>query len=292
MRLLRAKPSLTRVRDVRNDALLGSDRPLRALPSRDRARDLSRAWVLPLAFAALALGQFGRTAHAQGKAKAAEGDFSLGYPELLVEPKASKRLEREAALDLESRWAAHRAIQVSAATLLVASAVQLATLEPRAPGANPRYSGAVGLAVGAGWLGLTSALSLGYHPFSSGLEAVSKLPATTPAERLVRERYSEEALRDAARAGKRLSWFSFLTQAGASAFLLAEASNGTAGKAAAGASLAVSLAPLIFQHPWIRPAGLQEQYKKKVYGPLVQGAMLTPVSGRGAVPGLLATLRF
>lgn len=247
--------------------------------------------VFALALTALQSISSSSAAAAEARAKApAPADFSLGYPELLVEPKASLRLERESSAYQASRWAPYRTIQVSAATTLVASVLQISSLE--ADPSKTRYSGAVGLAVGGGWLAATSLMALGYHPYSDAWEQVSKMPQGSPAEKLSRERYAEEALRSASRMARTLSWISVISNFGASAYLLVEASKDTIGRPAGGVSAVVALAPLIFSQPWIEAWSNQESYKKRIYGPLVQATWMQPVANSPAAPAILATFRF
>ncbi len=222
-----------------------------------------------------------------GSAQAAE---AFDYPELQVTPRASERLETEAKREGGRRWTTHLPVQTSALTTLTAGFLQLSSPDPSKDPSG--RTGWAGIAVGGAWLAVTGYLSASYRPYSSSLVDVNEMTRKSPREILARERAAEEAIQKAARLGNRLRWLSFLTHAGTSAYLLANAQSGSISFVADIASLGFSIAPMIFRYHWQDVAREQADYKKRIYGPVASAALLTePITGRAA-PGAVLSLSF
>jgi hypothetical protein len=220
--------------------------------------------------------------------KAVAADYD--YPELLVTPRASERIDLEARKETESKWSRHVPVQVSAGTTFIAGIVQFGNVDDT--NTTKKNSPWVGLAVGGGWLAATAILSAYYNPYASMNADVRALPSKTPREQLVRERMSEEAIEGAAAIGRRITWLSVLTNFGAATFMMASANASSAAKVTDGIAMAASLTPLLFPYRWQTVASEQSDYKKKIYAPVASFSVLPEASTGKAAPGLVLSLQF
>ncbi|MBI4925492.1 MAG: hypothetical protein HY843_06160 [Bdellovibrio sp.] len=191
---------------------------------------------------------------------------SFEYPELLVTPRASDRLELEARKEAGSQWRRHFPIQISALSTLLAGYFQLSNNNPtKDPTAK---SGLAGVAVGGVWLVTTLALSMAFTPYVSELHEIRTMPSKTQREQLSRERLAEESFERTARLATRLQWLSFLSNFGTSVYLTVNVKTETISVPADIVAIIFSFAPLVFQYSWKYIQQDQEEYKKKIYGPL------------------------
>jgi hypothetical protein len=191
---------------------------------------------------------------------------SWEYPELVVTPRASARLDREAELEKKRPISRHWAIQVSAATTLASGLMQFA--QPNRSADPDRQAAWTGVGVGGAWLLATWLLGSQYTPYQSGAAEVSTLPSNSMRDQLARERAAEEAIHSAARTGTQLKWLSFLSNGAASIYLASQARDESAARVTALLSIATSLTPLIFSHHWNEVSNQQTDYKKRIFGPV------------------------
>ena len=219
---------------------------------------------------------------------ASNGDFD--YPELLVTPRASERLATEAAKEPSSRWTSQLPIQASALTTLVAGIAQLAS--PDSSKDPSGVSGLAGVTVGGAWLVTTFALEALYQPYTSAVHELSALPAKTPREQLIRERYAEEAIHSASRLAWRLKWLSVLTNLGTNVYMATQARGGSFELVADGVAAAFSFAPLIFRSHWQDVQDEQESYKKRIYAPIASVTVLREPGTGNVAPGAVLSLSF
>jgi hypothetical protein len=215
------------------------------------------------------------------------------YPELMVVPKASDRLQMEASKEGDRQWTTYLPIQISAVSTLAAGLTSLKS-ENSGPGLS-------GIGVGAGWLALTTWMAVSYRPYTSAWREVSALPKGSTREQLTRERLAEEEIHRMASVGRKMKWLSFLTNAGAAAYMIA-----VPGKDANGATLevsqtarvfqyasaALSLTPLVFGFHWNEVHEDQKNYKKRIYAPIASAMVFSePVTGR-TIPGMMFSMSF
>ena len=233
---------------------------------------------------------------------------SFEYPELSVVPRASERIRIEGDKEMNSSWAPYLPIQASALTTLVAGGMSL--------GGDAAVSPKVAMAVGAGWLGLTSYFALSYRPYSLAYSRISPMAKGTVREQLTRERFAEEEIRRLAVIGRKLQWLSVLTNLGASVFMLGQQAGNTASvsgspatataaavapvdavknSTAQGAQIAsavMSFVPLLFPFYWNDVADAQVDYRKKIYGPVASGTVFFDRGTGTTVPGMALTFQF
>lgn len=221
-------------------------------------------------------------------AGAAGATVDLQYPELMVIPRSSERLEAEAAKERENRWLSYAPIQASALMTFAAGILQ----EPNLSKDPDKASRMAGLVVGGGWLATTVILSAVYKPYSDSAQEVGAMPKGSQREQLARERAAEEAIRRPARLASRLKWLSLLSNLGASGYMLWKSDFNSFSVVFDGVSAIVAMAPVIFRSPWEDVAHQQNEYKKRIYAPVASaGFMLEPGTGK-AVPALALSMSF
>jgi len=219
----------------------------------------------------------------------ASASDSFDYPELTVVPRASDRLQMEAKDEENRKWT-YLPIQISALATTVAGAMSWDST-------NSGYS-VVGLSIGGIWLAGTVYLMTSYHPYTSSWSTISELPKGTTREQLTRERLAEEEINSIGAAGQRLKWISFITNLGASVFMMTKGtpsnSNGT-NYPQLGASITsavLSFTPLIFGSHWSDVSSEQRDYKKRIYGPIAQPTFFMDEKTKELVPGAAVSLQF
>ena len=218
----------------------------------------------------------------------------------MVTPRASERVEMEAKKESDSgMFSTHLPIQVSGAFTMT-NGLLLMMAKNEGPvsldrEASKKYAALTGLGVGAGWLATTILLSQYYNPYGSANKERSGMPKGSSREQLARERMAEESIDRAAAIGRRLTWLSVISQAGTSAYMTINAPKSSLVQMTSAASIVVALAPLIFKYRWQRVANEQEDYKKKIYGPVASLGYFNIPSGpqqTSLLPGLLVSWRY
>jgi hypothetical protein len=196
------------------------------------------------------------------------------YPELLVSPSASERLAGEAKTENRNRWSAHWAIQASALATLMAGSMSNGdpgknATEAAKKGEDPGSKSAAKAAtyVGGFWLLTSTAMSVAYTPYQTGLARLQGMPQSNRKDKLAYERYAEEALDAPSRVASVMKWTAFASNAGANAMVVQNAANATT-KTFGGLAIVASTLPLLFEHQWNAVNRFQGEYKKRIYGPL------------------------
>ncbi len=228
--------------------------------------------------------------------------ITFHYPELLVTPRASARLETEAKRETKTRWSTHLPLQASALTTLFAGTMQLSNKNPvKDPDG---YSGITGVATGAGWLAITLWLSASHEPYADGASEISAMPHKSDREELARERAAEESIHRAAALGQKLRWLSVISNVAASTYMLSNSVNQSFSRTVDAAALVMAFTPLVFPNHWTVVAEEQQNYKKRIYGPITEisgGAALLADTRRsapgaafasGLTPGVQLSLHF
>lgn len=192
------------------------------------------------------------------------------YPELLVSPSASDRLAGEAKNENKRRWSAHWAIQASAMTTLLAGVASSG--DPGVPTkdgteTNTKIAGTMAKYIGAIWLGTTGIMSATYTPYQTGMAGLKGMAQGTKKERLAYERRAEEALYAPSSVATIMKWTSFLSNLAASALVMSSATQGST-KLMGTIGILGSILPVAFEHDWNSVERYQNEYKKRIYGPL------------------------
>ncbi len=199
----------------------------------------------------------------QAQSSAVKEGYS--YPELLVVPKASQRLTTLANQESKSRFRTHFVLQAPAFFTLLAGASALSMKE-----AQSKEAAAIASGIGLGWIIGTMGLSAMYTPYRSGQQEIAALGDKTQEQALAKERRAEEALQFPAYVMRRVQYISAFTNfAGAIAITSLPEDNEKV-KAVAGVAALMAFLPLVFDHPWIIHYDQQQEYKKRIYGPVAE----------------------
>jgi len=200
------------------------------------------------------------------------------YPELNVTPRASDRIDQEAAQEHGRRWSRHAPIIFSGLMTFSAGLVQYTNVDlTQDPDKNSPIPAVL---AGGAWLGVMSYLATSYNPYSTASKELAGMPKKTVREQLSRERYAEAQIAEAASLAKKLRWLSVLSNAGVSIYLTTKVNTGTVAHAMDLIALGASFTPLVFRNYWERVGNEQADYKKRIYAPVAStGFTAEPMTG-------------
>jgi hypothetical protein len=225
-------------------------------------------------------------------------DGAYEYPELQVTPLASDRLAQEAKNDQNAGILQHASLQISALATLASGILHSPKTRTLDDGTlENRSSGMPAYIVGGVWLAVSLALPTLYNPYEAELVKIRAMPAKSKREILARERMAEEAIQGAARTAKRLAWISTVTNFGVNVMLAAQTKSEGLPLGTHITAAVFSFAPLVFPSRWIQVARDQEDYKRRIYGPVTSlspGAVLSASNSRSAafLPGVTLRIGF
>lgn len=234
--------------------------------------------------------------YAEGTRSSSPERYEYDYPELSVVPRASDRLRLEAEKEPERKFTTFIPLQVSALATTVAGL--------SATGAYNSVPGSIATGVGLTWLAATTILAVSYDPYTSAYTRIGSMPKNTVREQLARERAAEEEIKAAATLGNKIRWLSWLSNLGASIYILAQSNNPTNNIPPGGmgesdftrglaiASTALSFVPYIFKFHWNEVQESQTDYKKRIYAPVVMSTLIQDPATHSYVPGLLYQVSF
>jgi hypothetical protein len=192
------------------------------------------------------------------------------YPELLVSPSASERLAAEAKNENKRRWSAHWAIQASALTTLLAgmsSSGDPGVATKDGSEKKTKIAGTMATYIGAIWLGTTGVMSATYTPYQTGMAGLKGMAQGTKKEKLAYERRAEEALYAPSSVATVMKWTAFISNLTANALVMSSATQGST-KLMGSIGILGSILPVAFEHEWNSVERYQNEYKKRIYGPL------------------------
>lgn len=227
------------------------------------------------------------------------------YPELSVTPRASDRLEMEAAKAESQKWSTHLNLQVPAAMTFM-SGLWIA-LNPTSKkfyynsngtGVNTtanyegEYAQWAGLVVGSAWMAVTLGMNLFYQPYVSANKEISAMPKKSQREQLTRERLAEETIHSAGSLVRKLKWLSFFTNLGTNAYMASQTTNGSLAQILCGVSAAAAITPLLFSHPWAEISNAQGDYKKRIYAPVASAGFIPDYAAGSLAPGMSLSFFF
>jgi len=199
------------------------------------------------------------------------------YPELNVTPRASDRIDQEAAREAGRRWSRHAPILFSGLMTLSAGILQNGNVDLSKD--QFKDSPSRGMIVGGVWVGLMSYLATSYHPYESAAKELSTMPRKTVREQLARERYAEARIASAASLAKKLRYLSIFSNAAVSGYMLSKVEKYTLAQGMDILALSSAFAPLLFRNYWEEVAEEQADYKKRIYAPVAStGFLLEPLT--------------
>jgi hypothetical protein len=211
------------------------------------------------------------------------------YPELMVVPKASERINIENTRTEQNFWSNHLPLHIASATTLMAGILTSADLDKDkdSQGIKPK----IAIAVGAGWLATSIWLQTSYRPYERAAIDIKRISATSTRNQLAAERLAEEHIDQAASLAKKIKWLSFITNAGASALTLDSAKKDGAAQGVAVLGTVTSLLPLLFPMSWEQVSDSHHSYKKKIFGPVTftNGLLINPETNRPTMGLIVGT---
>ncbi len=205
------------------------------------------------------------------------------YPELMVAPRASERLEREARIESRRGFSLLWPVWLPGAANLAAGEMQLGQTDPSLDSGKTRAY--AGIAVGGGWVVGSYLLALSYRPYASGLEETSRMPRASAREQLARERVAEEWIETASGMGRTLRYLSAATNLIVAVSMASAVNSGTLAQTLDLASVAIALSPLFFETRWNRVAHDQRNFKKRIFRPIAS-TLWVRTSERASSPAL------
>lgn len=223
--------------------------------------------------------------------RAAETTFD--YPELSVVPRASERLESEAAKERNSGWKTHLPFLVPATTTFISGLALMVNgtqSDVRFNDTSSKSAPYVGMGVGLAWWAVSVGILDRLDYYSEGASDAAKASGGSQRAQLTKERRAEEALYRAGSLARKLKWISVASNLGASIFMIDAAKQNSYGKYFAIASAVTALTPLLFSHSWVINENTHRDYKKRIYAPVA--TLLPNPSQSSFSPGLLLALDF
>ncbi len=192
----------------------------------------------------------------------------IDYPELQVVPRASERLNMEAALERDSKSAFFWTLQAPAFSTLLTG---LYTYQKYDSGTTEKdqkdhdMGSTVAIGVGATWLAIDYYLMYS-EPYNEGYKKIKNSPKNDKKSELFRERMAEETIEKTARTMKILNTASIFTNVGA--VLLTSYQTRPDIRNALILPLAISFIPYIFSPRYVDIYEKHIEYKRKIYAPL------------------------
>ena len=219
-----------------------------------------------------------------------EGRTEQNYPELMVAPRASERLKREAIVESKNAFTTHMPIQLSGILTLASGLAAQSDLDR---GQDPEAIGPkLAIAIGGGWIITTVWMQSSYRPYLRGYNEVKKMPYQSSRDQLAAERMAEEHVDEAARFARKLKWLAVSTNFIGSVYALSSAKSDSTGEAVGIAGMVASFLPVLFPYTAEQVSEDQRSYKKKVFGPLSYGQGLLRAPQGKLIPGLTLSTTF
>ena len=194
----------------------------------------------------------------------------LDYPELQVVPRATERLQMETKNEREYGWIAFWPYQVSSiATFMAGSRLRgnyhdAGMSDQQKQDSDHVAMGAMGLGIGG--LGLSIFL-IKSDLYGDGFRRVKEVKVTDKHSDLLRERLAEESLEKPAYLINMLTTISVVTNLAANLAVLSQSNGDVRVYGALG--VAASFLPWMFKNRYVDNWEKQQEYKRKIYTPLI-----------------------
>ncbi len=220
----------------------------------------------------------------------AENRGAFDYPELMVTPSATKRIKDEASEEGGRRWTNLLPLYAPALTTFMGGVLQASSVNRQSDPGN--YSALIGGVVGGTWLTIYTLLALAHHPYKDAQAKLAKMPKRTKRERLARERFAEQALYRPAKLVRMIAWTQFFTNTGANIYMLSQSKGSSINSILPAFSIGMAILPFFFKSHWQDVANEHKSYKKRIYGPIVNGTIFKDQYTNELTPGVAVSLRF
>lgn len=196
---------------------------------------------------------------------------SLDYPELQVVPRASERLQMDAAMEKDHGYMMFWPFLVSSGTTMAIALMSKGKFKEGKENdeafrkyADFKVNAAAGLS--AGWFALTYFVSAN-ESYSTALTKVNQIKGKDKKSLLLRERIAEEAMQKPAELVKMLAYASTVTNIIAAAGMIDIVNSDY--NLYAGIAMLAAFMPLIFKNKYQENYEKQMEYKRKIYAPVV-----------------------
>lgn len=211
-------------------------------------------------------------------------ETNFDYPELVVTPSASDRIQMMAKAEAERAFYEPTAMQISALATLSASIMHMGEINTfKDP---DETSGTIGLIVGGGWLAFNFLQFNKRSYYGNAYESLKKMPGKTKSDILARERIAEEYLRDRSRMMKRFAWLSVASNLAANLVMSESVNKKTTAETIEYVAAGLSILPLIFESEEESVYDTHKTYKKKIYAPIVQSKLFYDKTAQKFIPGI------
>ncbi len=205
--------------------------------------------------------------------------MNLEYPELLVSPRATKRIVLEQKRETSDSWKMYFPMQLSSLTTLITGVTLFSDVDEDKD--KKSISPLVTTLIGGSWLAATLYMSTKYRPYRRAIVNIKSLPYKTKNQQLTKERMAEEEINHLGRIAKRLKWISVISNFTTSIYAASQAKDDSDTKILGGLSALLAFTPLLWEMRWETVSNEQEKYKKRIYGPIkFSHVMFNPFSQR------------
>ncbi len=196
---------------------------------------------------------------------------ALDYPELQVVPRASERLQMDGVTESRDGYMMFWPFLAASGTTMIVALMYKNHFKPGSENdesyrsnADFKVNAAAGLS--AAWFAATYFISAS-EPYNSALYKINQVKGKDKKSMLLRERLAEEAMQKPADLVKMLAYGSAITNFAAAASLLDTVSSDY--NIYAGIAMLTSFLPLIFKNKYQENFEKHNEYKRKIYAPVV-----------------------
>ena len=197
-------------------------------------------------------------------------DFS--YPELMVQPSATDRLLMETKAEKKRGLLEPLALQISAFSTFTAGLLQYSSNTDGKSDPN-KFSGLTGMIIGGTWLAINYTQFKRKKAYWHAYKKVKGMKGKTKQMKLARERIAEEELAYRAELARKFTYVSVGTNLAASIYMMSQVEKETISELTNAVALLASVMPLLFKTREERVYEQHQNYKKKIYAPLVNFRM-------------------
>lgn len=226
----------------------------------------------------------------------AENQFlnSLDYPELQVVPKASERVQMDAAQEEENGYMMFWPFHVASGTTMLVALMHKNKFKPEKENdenyrRNVDFSVNAAAGLSAAWFAFTYFVSEN-EPYNGALTKINAIKGKDKKSLLLKERIAEEAMQKPAELIKMMAYMSTLTNLIAAGGLMDTVSSDY--NVYAGLAILTSFVPLIFKNKYVENYEKQMEYKRKIYAPVVYTDFYRPTQTASWSPRLVMEWRF
>lgn len=193
----------------------------------------------------------------------------LDYPELMVVPRATDRLNMEVQNENNMSVFTLWPYQISALATLSSGLLQKGKYKQETPTEQQKKdsddASLAAIGIGGGWIGLSLFYTL-RRPYASSLPQIRAIKGSDKKSELMRERLAEEALENPAHVVNSLTYLSVGSNLMASIYVLSFSRQDQ--RVLPALSALLSFTPLIFQSRYSASYNKHLEYKKKIYAPI------------------------